>query len=131
MCASMKITVQWIILVVVICICFASSIWAGNKAMVEQNTKELDEINKQAVGQISDLPKNGTVKIKANAKYKEGVIQFDVYEKKIVSDTEEKEIKLENNSDLNAGSVKEETVNINNSNDKTNREKQGNDPKDN
>jgi hypothetical protein len=131
MYASMKIAVQWIIFVVLICICFASSIWAGNKAMVEQNTKELDEINKQAVGQLSDLPKNGTVKIKANAKYKEGVIQFDVYDKKIISDTEEKEIKLESSSDLNAGSVKEETVNINNSNDKTNREKQGNDPKDN
>jgi hypothetical protein len=131
MCASMKISVQWIIFVVVIFICFASSTRAGNKAMVEQNTKELDKINKQAVGHISDLPKDGTVKIKAKAKYKEGVIQFDVYDKKVVSDTEEKEIKLENNSNLNVGSVKEETVNINNSNDTTNREKQENDPKDN
>ncbi len=131
MCASMKIGVQWIIFVVVIFICFASSTRAGNKAMVEQNTKELDKINKQAVGQLTDLPKNGTVQIKAKAKYKEGVIQFDVYDKKVVSDTEEKEIKLENNSNLNVGSVKEETVNINNSNDTTNREKQENDPKDN
>jgi hypothetical protein len=119
MCKRMKISFFFI----VIFICFASLTRAGNRAMVEQGTKELDEINKQALGQISDLPKDGTVKIKAKAKYKEGVIQFDVYDKKVVSDTEEKEIKLENSSDVNAGSVKEEIVNINNSNETTNREK--------
>ncbi|RPJ82569.1 MAG: hypothetical protein EHJ94_01755 [Deltaproteobacteria bacterium] len=123
-----KNSIQWMIFVVVISICFSSLSRAGNRAMVEQNTKELDEINKKAVGEISDLPKDGTVKIKANAKYKEGIIQFNIYDKK-VSDTEEKEIKLEKSSELNTGSVKEETLYINNSNEPKNREKQENDPK--
>lgn len=125
---GVKISIQWIAFVVAISICFTSLSRAGNRAMVEQNTKELDEINKQAVGEISDLPKDGTVKIKAKAKYREGIIQFNIYDKK-VSDAEGKESKLENNSELNTGSVKEETLYINNSNEPKNREKQENDPK--
>jgi hypothetical protein len=125
---GMKNSIQWIVFVVAISICFSSLSRAGNRAMVEQNTKELDEINKKAVGEISDLPKDGTVKIKAKAKYKEGIIQFNIYDKK-VSDAEGKEIKLENETDLNTGSVKEETLYINNSNEPKNREKQENDPK--
>ena len=105
-----------------------SSVWAGNKAMVEQRTKELDEENKQAVGQISDLPKDGLIKIKANASYKEGKIQFDVYDKQITDDSDTAQA---SSSTVKSKSVKEETIQINNTQDTINVEKQGNDSKDN
>lgn len=61
---------------------------AGNKAMVEKSTRELDELNKQAVQQIPNLPKDGTVELKANAKYKEGELQFDIYHQKVYDEKE-------------------------------------------
>ena len=130
MCRKRKISVQWIFVIVLISTGFVSLAWAGNKAMVEQRTKELDEINKQAVGQLSDLPKDGTVEIKAKASYSEGTLQFDVYDKK-VSGVEEKEIQLDNGRDSDTGSVKEGSVDIHNTEDTIDREKQENDPKDN
>jgi len=105
--------------------------WAGNKAMVEQRTKELDELNKQAVQQIPDLPKDGTVDLKANAKYREGKIQFDIYHQKVY-DEEEKIAELDNGSSPDNGTVKEGIVDINNKKDiSKEREKIENDPEDN
>jgi hypothetical protein len=130
MCEKMKIRVQWTATIVLMFICFVSLAWAGNRAMVEQRTKELDEENKQAVGQISDLPKDGIVDIKAKANYKEGKIQFDIYDTKI-SEAEEKKIRLDNGRHSDTGSVKEGTVYIHNKNDTKDGEKQENDPENN
>lgn len=120
--------IVFVLLIALVCGMRASFVWAGNKAMVEQRTKELDEENKQAVGQISDLPENGLIKIKANASYKEGKIQFDVYDKQI-SDSSVTE--QASGSVVKPNSVKEETIQINNTQDTINVEKQGNDSKDN
>lgn len=99
--------------------------------MVEQRTKELDELNKQAVQQIPDLPKDGTVDLKANAKYREGKIQFDIYHQKVY-DEEEKIAELDNGSSPDNGTVKEGIVDINNKKDiSKEREKIENDPEDN
>ncbi|MFH2063998.1 MAG: hypothetical protein ABIK15_02215 [Pseudomonadota bacterium] len=124
---KMKRCVQWVLIALIISV---SSVWAGNRAMVEQRTKELDETNKQVVGQLPDLPKNGTVNIKAKASYKEGSIQFDVYDKKI-SDSEGKELRLDSDRNLDTGSVKEGTIYINHTKDIENGEKQENDPENN
>lgn len=121
-----KICVHWVLALLI----SVSSVWAGNRAMVEQRTKELDETNKQAVGQLPDLPKDGTVNIKAKASYKEGGIQFDVYDKKI-SDSEGNKIRLDSDRNIDTGSVKEGTIDINHTKDKENGEKQENDPEDN
>lgn len=56
--------------------------WAGNKQMVEKTVEELDDLNKQAVQQIPDLPENGTVDIKARVTYEKEKPVFDIYYKK-------------------------------------------------
>ena len=40
--------------------------WAGNKEIIEKRIVELDNLNKQAVRQIPNLPKSGRVRLKAN-----------------------------------------------------------------
>ncbi len=115
--------------------CFLFSLftvsWAGNKIMVEQRTKELDELNKQAVQQIPDLPKDGTVELKAKAEHREGKIQFDIYHQKVY-DEEEKIAELDNANSPDDGTVKEGIVDINNKKDTSKEgEKSENDPEDN
>ena len=62
---------------------------AGNKQMVEQNVAELDELNKQAVRQIPDLPESGQVKIKADVTYEKESPVFDIRYKEITGEKEE------------------------------------------
>jgi hypothetical protein len=57
---------------------------AGNKDMVENRTQEMDELNKQMVGQIPNLPKDGKVDAKARVTNEGGGIIFDVYQVKTV-----------------------------------------------
>lgn len=115
--------------------CFLFSLyavsWAGNKAMVEQRTRELDELNKQAVEQIPDLPQDGTVELKANVEHREGKIQFDIYHQKVY-DEKEKIAELDNGSSADHGAVQEGIVDINNKKDTSKEgEKIENDPEDN
>jgi hypothetical protein len=75
--------------------------WAGNKEMVEDAVQDLDELNKQAVSQIPDIPKDGKVYLKANVTYDEkGSPVFDIYHKEISSPVQEKEIHLDNNQGI-------------------------------
>ncbi len=66
-----------------------STAMAGNLEMVEESVKELEELNKKAVKQISDLPENGTVDLKANVIYEDGIPVVDIYEKKITPEKNE------------------------------------------
>lgn len=50
--------------------------------MVEETVKEMDDLNKQAVQQVPDLPKDGQVDIKARVKYKKEKPVFDIYYKR-------------------------------------------------
>jgi len=43
----------------------AAPVWGGNRKMVEQRVEALDELNRSVVQQVPDLPKDGSVKIKA------------------------------------------------------------------
>jgi hypothetical protein len=61
---------------------------AGNKEMVEQNVQELDELNKQAVKQIPDLPRSGKVKMKADVTYEKDSPVFDIRYKEITGEKE-------------------------------------------
>ena len=56
---------------------------AGNKQIVDQTIQELDELNKQAVEQLPDLPKDGTVNLKADVTYENGTPIFDIYEEHV------------------------------------------------
>ncbi len=56
---------------------------AGNKEMVEETVQELDELNIQAVEQITDLPKDGTVNLKAGVTYENSAPIFDIYEEHV------------------------------------------------
>jgi hypothetical protein len=122
--------------------CFLFSLftvsWAGNKAMVEQRTKELDELNKEAVQQIPDLPKDGTVELKAKVKLRKGKTQFDIYHQKVY-DAEGKIVEPDNGNSPDNGTAKEGIVDINNKKDTSKNkkdtskegEKTENDPEDN
>lgn len=58
--------------------------WAGNKEMVEEQVKELDELNKQVIQKIPDIPKNGHINVKANVLQKDkGVATVDIQHLKI------------------------------------------------
>lgn len=115
--------------------CFLFSLftvsWAGNKAMVEERTRELDELNKQAVEQIPNLPQDGTVELKAKVKHREGKIHFDIYHQKVY-DEKENTAEPGDGSSSDHGTVKEGIVDINNQKDTSKEgEKTENDPEDN
>lgn len=82
---------KWFLLVVIgliqVIVCFPAT--AGNQDMVEKNVEELDELNKAAVRQIPDLPKNGKVELEADVSYKGGKPIFDIYYKKITTEKEQ------------------------------------------
>lgn len=81
--------------------------WAGNKQMVEKTVEELDDLNKQAVQQIPDLPKDGTVDMKARVTYEKKKPVFDIYYKKT---TEKDESINFNDQQQKTPSQNEETI---------------------
>lgn len=64
---------------------FGSTSWAGNKRMVEDRVRELDEVNKQMLQQVEDKPKDGTIEVKAKVTERQGRFNFDIYQKKVTS----------------------------------------------
>lgn len=58
-------------------IVYCSYAFAGNKEMVEEAVKELDELNKEAVQQISELPSSGKVELETTVTYQNGQPVFD------------------------------------------------------
>jgi len=74
---------------------------AGNKEMVDENVQELDKLNKQAVKQIPNLPRTGTIDLKAKVFYKDGSPLVDVYEKTVTTE-EESTINLNKGYSINS-----------------------------
>ncbi len=72
--------------------------WAGNKEMVEEQVKELDELNKQVIRKIPDIPKNGHIDVKAKVLQKDkGAATADIQQLKITpKKTEPKGDKADN-----------------------------------
>ena len=64
---------------------FFSISFAGNKEMVDERIKEMDDVNKQMVKQIPGLPMNGKVDAKAKVSSESGKIIFEVYQVKSVA----------------------------------------------
>ena len=64
---------------------FFSTSYAGNKDMVDERIKEMDDVNKQMVKQIPGLPMNGKVDAKAKVSSESGKIIFEVYQVKSVA----------------------------------------------
>lgn len=62
---------------------------AGNLEMVEENVKELDELNKEVVRQIPDLPESGTVDLKAKVFFQDGSPLLGAYEKTITTEKDQ------------------------------------------
>lgn len=85
---QMKKIVFLILLLGGVLYCYSLSL-AGNKQMVEQSVEKLDELNRQAVKQIPDLPESGQVKIKADVTYEKDSPVFDIRYKEITSEKEE------------------------------------------
>ena len=73
---------------------------AGNKKLIEDEVKELDKLNKQAIDQISDLPKDGHIDFKANVSSQGEVQTYEFIEI---------EIEIDNTS------IKNESLSFNNS----------------
>lgn len=57
--------------------------WAGNKKYVEKQVKNLDNLNKEIVGDFSDIPPNGTIKYKAIVMESSNGPQVRIIEKRI------------------------------------------------
>jgi hypothetical protein len=64
---------------------------AGNTRMVEQRVWRLDRINKEVVQGIPDLPKNGTVALKARAFYHREELRFDIEDIAVTSTDESRD----------------------------------------
>lgn len=64
---------------------FFSTIYAGNKEMVEERIQEMDDVNKQMVKQIPGLPKDGKIDAKAKVTSESGKIDFEIYQVKSVT----------------------------------------------
>jgi len=52
--------------------------------MVEKRIQELDQLNKQIVRQLPELPKDGFIDLKAKVYKINGQLKFEIYEKKVV-----------------------------------------------
>lgn len=57
---------------------------AGNKEMVEKSVRELDKLNQEAILEIPDLPKDGTVNYKAVVTEEQGQRKYDFIYKEII-----------------------------------------------
>jgi hypothetical protein len=56
---------------------------AGNRGMIENRVKDLNDLNKDAIDQIANIPGNAVIDIKAKARPHGRGYRFDIYEKKI------------------------------------------------
>ncbi len=77
-----KISVRLISVLIVMAFAPGLSL-AGNGPMVEKNINELDRINNEAVRQIPDLPRNGSVDLKANVKMEGDKAKVEILEKNV------------------------------------------------
>lgn len=62
----------------------APSVLAGNREMVEENVRELDELNRDAIRQIPELPSRGVVEVDAYVLYQKGFPVFEFTSKRII-----------------------------------------------
>lgn len=62
------------------------SVIAGNKEMVEKRVKELDQINKEIVGSMPNLPQKGHIKLKARVHPYDHRFKFDILKKEIIGE---------------------------------------------
>ncbi len=69
----------WLVAVVLI-LAPGAGPWAGNEKIIVDRTREMEELNKQAVEQVPDIPADGTVHIKADGVVRDGEIQFTIRE---------------------------------------------------
>ncbi len=70
-------------------VCFFGSVFsvmAGNEKMVEDAVQELDKLNKQAVNQLPEHPKDGKIDLKAGVTYQDGSPIFDIFEQHTISE---------------------------------------------
>lgn len=68
---------------------------AGNKEMVEQRVQELDDLNRQVVGQIKELPSDGQVDLKAHVIVQDGTPSVEILEKRVVETKGAKDAPIE------------------------------------
>lgn len=61
----------------------ASDVLAGNREMIEENVRELDELNRDAIRQIPELPSSGVVEVDAYVLYQKGLPVFEFTSKRI------------------------------------------------
>lgn len=68
---------------------------AGNRVMIEEQVQELSDLNQKLLSQEPELPKDGHLELKAQAKYgKDGAVDLRVYSRKF-STIDEKPINFE------------------------------------
>lgn len=67
----------------------APYVLAGNREMIEENVRELDELNRDVIRQIPELPLRGVVEVDANVSYQKGVPIFEFTSRRIIPEKNE------------------------------------------
>ncbi len=81
--AGCSLLVRFICLLALGALLWAAPCQAGNKKMVNKTIEELDQVNKEAVGKIDDLPPSGKVNLKAKVSNREGKRVIEIVDKKV------------------------------------------------
>lgn len=67
----------------------APYVLAGNREMIEENVRELDELNRDAIRHIPELPSRGVVEVEAYVLYQKGLPVFEFTSKRITPERNE------------------------------------------
>lgn len=79
----MKIKYLFIIKYLFVSVTLCTLLWAGNEEIVEERVQELDELNKEIIEQLPDVPEDGKIKLKAGVIQKDGEVDFTIIQKEI------------------------------------------------
>lgn len=83
----MKQRLSHVILFTALLVCWPLAASSGNLSLIEKRLIELDKLNKQAVGKVGELPRNGSVEIEAK-------VRLGPETAGVSSDSQEKQIEI-------------------------------------
>jgi hypothetical protein len=70
------------LLVLILIVHWPVIVSGGNKELVDKRVQEMDELNRQAVGQLPEIPQNGQIELETDVQYRNGSVLFNVYRQK-------------------------------------------------
>ncbi|MCP4688628.1 MAG: hypothetical protein GY859_11300 [Desulfobacterales bacterium] len=98
--------------------------WAGSEKIIEERTREMEDLNKRAVEQVPYLPRDGKVRIEADGAYRDGEIRFHIREHSttgVIKEGEvlDKETQTGGQTGTKTGAPTDETIQFKKNNNQT------------